>query len=44
VGLLLLGATSLLLGEESVKRYTLYSPNNIADLSVFRRKKVGALS
>jgi len=44
VGLPLLGATSLPLGEESVKRCTLYSPNNVADLSIFRRKKAGALS
>jgi len=44
VGLLLLGATSLLSGEESIKWCTFYLPNNVADLSVFRRKKVGALS
>jgi len=44
VGLLLPGATSLLLGEESVKQCTLYSLNNIANLSIFYRKKAGALS
>ena len=40
----LLGAISLPLGEESIKRCTLYSPDNIANLSIFCRKKVGALS
>ena len=44
MGLPLLRAISLLLGEESIKQYTLYSPNNIANFSVFYRKKVGALS
>ena len=43
VGLLLLGAISLLLSKESDKQYTLYSPNNIANFNIFYRKKAGAL-
>ena len=43
VGLLFLGAISLLLGKESVKQYTLYSPNDVVNLSIFYRKKVGVL-
>ena len=43
VGLLLLGTAGLLLSEEPIKRDALYSPNNIANLSIFCREKVGAL-
>ena len=43
VGLLFLRTISLLLGEESIKQYTLYSPNDVANLNIFYRKKVGAL-
>jgi len=43
VGLPLSGAIGLLLGEESIKWGTLYTPNNITNLSIFPRKKVGAL-
>jgi len=43
VGLPLLGAASLLLSKESIKRDTLYLSNNIANLSIFYREKVGAL-
>jgi len=43
VGLLLLGAISLLLGKESVKWGTLCTPNNVTNLGILPRKKVGAL-
>jgi len=43
VGLLLLGAIGLLLGEESVKWGTLYTPNNVTNLGILPRKKAGAL-
>ena len=43
MGLLFLGATSFLLGKESVEWYTLYLPNNIANLSIFYKKKAGTL-
>ena len=41
--LLLLGAISLLLSEESVKWGTLCTPNNITNLGILPRKKAGAL-
>jgi hypothetical protein len=44
VGLLFLGAISLLLGKESVKWYTLYLFNDVANLNVFYGKKVDILS
>ncbi len=44
MGLLLLGAIGLLLGEESVKWGTLYTPNNIINLGILYIKKAGALS
>ena len=44
MGLPLLGTTSLLLSEEPIKQDTLYSPNNIANLSIFYREKAGALN
>ena len=43
MGLPLLGAISLLLGKKSVEWGTLYVPNNITNLSIFIRKKAGAL-
>jgi len=43
VGLLLLGTASLLLSKEPIKWDALRSPNNIANLSIFYREKVGAL-
>ena len=43
VGLPPLGATSLLLSKESIKQDALYLSNNVANLSIFYRKKVGAL-
>ena len=44
MGLLFLGAISLLLGEESVKQCTLYLPNDVANFSIFYRKKADTLS
>ena len=44
VGLPPPGAINLPSGEESVEWCTLRSPDDIANLSVFRRKKAGALS
>ena len=44
VGLLLLGAISFLLNKKSIKSYTLYLPNNIANFSIFYRKKLDALN
>ena len=44
MGLLLLGAIGLLLGEESVKWGTLYAPDDITNLGILYRKKAGALS
>ena len=43
MGLLLLGAISLLLGEKSIKWGTLYMLNNITNLGIFTRKKAGTL-
>ena len=43
MGLLLLRAISFLLSKKSIKQCTLYLPNNIANLSIFYRKKAGAL-
>ena len=43
MGLLFLRAISLLLGEESVKQCTLCLPNNVANFSIFYRKKAGTL-
>jgi len=43
VGLLPLGTASLLLSEESIKWNALYLSNNIANLNIFYREKVGAL-
>jgi len=43
VELPLLGAISLPSGKESVKWGALYTPNNITNLSILFRKKVGAL-
>ena len=43
VELLPLGTISLLLSEESIKQDALYLPNNIANLSIFYREKVGTL-
>jgi len=43
VGLLLPGTTSLLLSEEPIKQDALYSPDNIANLSIFYREKAGTL-
>jgi len=43
VGLLLLGTASLLLSEKPIKRNALCLSNNIANLSIFCREKVGAL-
>jgi len=43
VGLPLLGAIGLLLGKESIKWGTLYTPNNVTNLGILPRKKVGAL-
>jgi len=43
VGLLLLGTASLLLSEKPIKWDTLYSSNNVANLGIFYREKVGAL-
>ena len=43
MGLLLLRTVSLLLSEESIKWDALCLPNNIANLSIFYREKVGAL-
>ena len=43
VGLLPLGTASLLLSEESIKQDALYLSNNVANLSIFYREKVGAL-
>jgi len=43
VGLLLLGTASLPSSKEPIKRDALYSPNNIANLSIFCGEKAGAL-
>jgi len=43
VGLLLLGTASLLLSEKPIKWDALYLFNNIANLGIFYREKVGAL-
>jgi len=43
VGLLLLGTASLLLSEKPIKRDALYSSDNIANLGIFYREKVGTL-
>jgi len=43
IGLLLLKTVSLLLSEKPIKRDTLRLSNNIANLSIFYRKKAGAL-
>jgi len=43
VGLPLFKTTSLLLSEKPIKRDALYLSNNIANLSIFYREKVGAL-
>jgi len=43
VGLLLLGTTSLLLSKKPIKWDALYLSNNIANLSIFYREKVGTL-
>jgi len=43
VRLLLLGTIGLLLSEKPIKRDAIYLFNNIANLSIFYREKVGAL-
>jgi len=43
VGLPLLGTASLLLSEKPIKQDALYSSNNVANLGIFYREKVGAL-
>jgi len=43
VGLPLLGTASLPLSEKPIKRDALCSSNNVANLSIFYREKVGAL-
>jgi len=43
VGLPLLGTASFLLSKKPIKWDALYSPNNITNLSIFYREKVGAL-
>jgi len=44
VGLPLLGTASLLLSEKPIKQDALCLSDNIANLSIFCREKVGALS
>jgi len=39
----LLGTASLLLSKKPIKQNALYSSDNIANLSIFYREKVGAL-
>jgi len=43
VGLPLLGTASLLLSEEPIKWDALYLPNDVTNISVFYREKVGTL-
>ena len=43
VGLLLLGTASLPLSKEPIKWDALCLPNDVANLSIFYREKVGAL-
>jgi len=43
VGLLLLRTANLLLSKKPIKRDALYLSNNVANLSIFYREKVGAL-
>jgi len=43
VGLPLLRTASLLLSEKPIKRDALYSSDDVANLSIFCREKVGAL-
>ena len=43
MGLLLPGTASLLLSEKPIKQDALFSSNNIANLGIFYREKIGAL-
>jgi len=43
VGLPLLGTTSLPLSKKPIKWDALYLSNNVANLSIFYKEKVGAL-